>query len=163
MLLIRHYRDRAIDELLAACSHSNPTVRLRAGWILAHTQDPRALPALLALTEDGDDDVRYDCTVALGILGGPEALRHVVRLWMLEDESRPAAMALCRWGEEALEAVALGLGHASAGIRLDALYVLGHIATPKALAMIESRLDDSDSEVREEAKYWMESHGAVAR
>lgn len=152
-LLIRHYGARAANELVQACSHQNPIVRLRAGWALAHTGDPRALSALLVLTEDADDCVRYDSTIALGIVGGPDALQHVVRLWMLQDESLPAAMALMRWGDEALKVAADALSHPSAAIRLDALAILGGIADPSANSLIQQHIDDPDPDVREEAKF----------
>lgn len=159
-LLLRHYGARAATELVEACSHENPTVRLRAGWALAHTGDPRALSTLLVLTEDADHEVRYDSTIALGIVGGPEALEQLVRLWMLEDDARPAAMALIRWGNGAFDVARGALSHPSAGIRQDAIYVLGHIHRSGAYVLIRGRLDDPDPNVRAEAQYWMDEFEA---
>src|SRR5579872_3031502 len=66
--LIRYYGARALEQLTEACSHPNPVVRFRAVWALAYTHDPRAYETILHLADDADERVRYDATIALGIL-----------------------------------------------------------------------------------------------
>ena len=72
--LMRYYSVRALVPLLEACNHSNPVVRFRAAWALAHTHDPRAYETLLRLTDDPDSGVRYDATIGLGVLGDIRAI-----------------------------------------------------------------------------------------
>ena len=49
-------------------------VRLRAGWVLGMSKDPRAFEPLCRLLRDLDERVRYDIAVALGHHGDERAI-----------------------------------------------------------------------------------------
>ena len=91
--LIRYYGPRAFDELRDACHDPNAAVRFRAVWALAQTRATSAYETILALTEDPDQRVRYDATVALGVLGDARAVEPLARLWARNDSTGPAAIS----------------------------------------------------------------------
>ena len=93
---------KAVEPLLAILQHSNPVVRLHAGWILGKSRDPRAFEQLCLLLKDEDGDVRYDIAVALG---WHRDIRSIPILWeFFRTEEDPiiagaAAMGLAKFGD----------------------------------------------------------------
>ncbi len=71
--LIR-FGEAAVAATLPFADDTRPDVRFRVAWILGKSRDPQALPVLIALTEDPDERVRYDATLALGELGDRRSL-----------------------------------------------------------------------------------------
>jgi HEAT repeat protein len=158
--LIRYYGVRALDYLLEVCNHRNPVVRFRAAWALGHTGAPEAFEALLRLTDDPDERVRYDATMALGVLGDMRAAKPLFDMWLLADVSRPAPVAIMTLGVKALPFVEKALQEGSAGMRHTAVLVLWTYVTDdgstRAIELLKGSLDDPDSDVRETAKLLLE-------
>ena len=64
----------AVPLVIANCEHENPDVRFAVACALGDfTADPRAAPALMALMQDVDDDVRDWATFGLGVLGDQDS------------------------------------------------------------------------------------------
>src|SRR5205823_11170429 len=132
-------------------------VRFRAVWALGKTRDPRAYETILRLTDDPDERVRYDATLALGELGDMRAVEPLLPIWLEDDVSRPAAMAIATLGLEALPAVEEALRRGNADVRHSAVNVLGDFATDhgdaRSIALLRRSLDDPDPYVRADAEY----------
>lgn len=161
--LIRSYGARALEELIEACTHPNPVVRFRTVWILGHTGDDRAYDAILRLTDDADERVRYDATLALGVLANGHALAPLTRFCLEHDPSRPGADALARMGLKALPAVKEVLRQGDAETRHSAVNVLGHFACEhgdaRSVRLLRKSLHDPDPEVCEDAAWWLSEAG----
>lgn len=65
---------KAVDALIDAVADPRPQVRYRAVWALGQSGAGQAFPVICALTEDEDEAVRYDATLALGELGDLRAV-----------------------------------------------------------------------------------------
>jgi HEAT repeat protein len=64
-----------VDRLIAALSHSEPSVPIRASWILGELQCERAVDALLdVLHGRADPYIKAAAVEALGKIGTPAAL-----------------------------------------------------------------------------------------
>jgi HEAT repeat protein len=161
--LLRYYGARALDELIEACSHENPVVRYRAVWVLGYTHDARAFETILKLTDDTHEGVRYDATVALGILGDTRATEPLMRMWLANDETRPAGMAFGRMGVQAIPAVESILESGSPEVRWSATQVLGNFAQDhgdkQSIGILYKCLADPDPSVRENARFWIDEIG----
>lgn len=158
--LIRHYGSRALEPLLAVCDHTNPTVRLRAAWVLGHTKDLRAYETILRLTDDPDERVRYDATIALGILGDRRASDPLTRMYLRNDPTRPAGMAFDRMGVQFVPVLIEILREGVPEVRWSVLQVLGGFAEKfgdeRSIQTLEEARNDRDTEVRENAEFWLE-------
>jgi HEAT repeat protein len=167
MYLMRYYGARALDELIGACNHSNPVVRFRAVWALAHTKDPRIYETILRLTDDPDERVRYDATLAFGVLGDMRAVPQLMRMWPEHDETRPAAEAISKLGVKTLPAVEKVHRGGDVELRREAVNVIGGFAkndgNKRAIKLLRASLNDPDSIVREDARYWLEEIGIMQR
>lgn len=91
----------AVPLVIANCEHENTDVRFAVACALGNfADDPRALPALMALMNDVDDDVRDWATFGLGVLGGQDSRE--IRESLLKRMNDPN----CDVREEALAALA---------------------------------------------------------
>jgi HEAT repeat protein len=158
--LIRYYGSKALQELITACSRESPQVRFRAVWALAHTHEASAFETILRLTDDPDEGVRYDATVALGIHGGQQALEHLVRILLLEDETRPAGMGLARLGISVVPALENVFGSAGAVARWVIVQIIGDLAVETrdsvCLKFLQRAQADPDPQVRENVEFWLD-------
>jgi HEAT repeat protein len=165
VLLMRHYGNRALDELIECCSHVNPAVRFRAVWALGHTQDSRAYETILRLIDDEDEAVRYDATLALGILGDERAIVPLVDIWLGDDQKRPAVDAISKMGLKAFSAVEGVLKFGYPHARWSAVAVLGsfsqEFADVRSMELLQESLNDKDSDVRAHAEYWLQELGLL--
>lgn len=150
--LIRYYGSRALEPLIAACSHPNAVVRYRAAWALGFTSDPRAFETLLQLTRDPSGYARYDATLALGNLGDERAIEPLVTLMCTPDPENyidsAAAMAIVRLGKPAIPALIKLLSHADIHVCEEAAYALGNIKDEAALEPLAHLLTDPDEGIR---------------
>jgi HEAT repeat protein len=151
--LMRYYGARALEPLIEACDHPNPVVRFRALWALAHTRDRLAYDTILRLMDDPDERVRYDATVALGVLGDLRAVEPLAEPLLRDDETRPAVMAFIRLGPATIPAMEEILRKGNARARWQAIQVLGNFDDERALALIQQYRDDPDASVREHADH----------
>ena len=94
--LIR-FGSKAVSQLIEAASSPDAQVRFRAVWALGKSRDPRSFETILRLTEDPDEAVAYDATLALAELGDARA---VMPLQLLQGRNSGAPqMALTRLGQ----------------------------------------------------------------
>jgi HEAT repeat protein len=98
--LVRYYKGRALEGLVAACSHPDHKVCFRAVWALGKIGDRRAFDTILRLCGDEHGHVRYDAAMALGDLGDERARPFLWELVMRDDQEdctgSAALMALRR-------------------------------------------------------------------
>jgi HEAT repeat protein len=163
--LIRYYGSRALVPLIWACGNPNATVRFRAVWALGQTLDPRAYEIILRLIDDPDQRVRYDATIALGILGDLRALEPLRRATLLEDVSRPGYEGLYRLGLAAVPIFEELLQSESPHNRHVAINCLGNLAEDTGdshcLDLLRKHLDDPDWGTKEDARFWLEGGYAI--
>jgi HEAT repeat protein len=158
--LIRSYLPDLFDNVLPLCDSPDPQTRFRAVWILGKTGDHRAHGVILRLTDDPDERVRYDATIALGILNDDRAMEPLLAILALDDETRPAGIALSRMGPSIAPRLDVALRSADQNARVTAVNVLGGFADtyrdPTSIAILTSLLADEDEYIRGEAKWWLE-------
>jgi HEAT repeat protein len=158
--LISFYGVRALDQLLEACHHPNPVVRFRAAWALAYTHDSRAYETILRLADDPEERVRYDAVIALGILGDDRVIEPLTRMFLSNDETRPAGMGFGKMGLKAVPALAEVLHQGCPEVRWSVIQVLGNFASDtgdqSCMEMLHKCAKDPDLYVRENAEYWLD-------
>ena len=122
--------------------------------------DPRAFDTILRLTNDTDERVRYDATLALGKLGDDRAIEPLVSMVFEDDETLPAVGVLSDFGLKAIEPFRRLLREGNGSVRLEAVNGLGSIASKfessECIDMLRACLSDPDESVREDARYWLE-------
>lgn len=139
-----------LRSLLRRLRSLEPCERWQAAYDLGKLGDRRALkPLIQASIGDPDDAVRYDATMALGDLGDPGAIAHLVRMLVYHDDLAPgaAANALGKIGLPARDAVIDLLSHEEARIRGTALRILGGIRDPTTVERVRAVLEDVDEDV----------------
>jgi HEAT repeat protein len=138
-------------------------VRYRAVWALGYTHEPRAYETILRLTDDPDEGVRYDATIALGILGDQRAIKPLTQMCLKEDATRPAADGLSRMGLKATSALIELLRQGGPNVRWSAVQVLGNFAKEfgdrRSIELVQACVNDPDPEVRENAAFWLNDIG----
>ncbi len=131
--------------------------------MLGYTHDPRAYETILRLTDDPDERVRYDATVALGILGDERAIEPLTRIYLSQDETRPAGMASHRMGPKAVPALIEVLRQGNAHVRHSVVNVLGGLAQDygdkRCIELLQGCLNDPDPLVKKDAEFWLEELG----
>ena len=123
--------------------------------------------AALQWTAAADDDeavalAAVETLAAIGRHPGAHGDAAVTALFASTAEARAkdaAIAALARLPESRLEAVAGGLAHSQASVRVAAIAALGRMQRPEASAAIRSALDDADASVREAAIIALERLG----
>ena len=156
-----YYGVRAMPELIVACDHESPEVRLRAAWALAHSKHPDAYDSIRRLCSDSDEAVRYDCRVALGILGDERGLAAL--MLMIEegdDEYAAAHSGIGRMLPEAFPAIAALFRRGDSRIRDSLLNLVGVSATdyglPEAIEFLQGAVLDENSARKEDAQFFLE-------
>jgi HEAT repeat protein len=71
----------AIDDLVAtARDDDDPTIRVKATWILGRTRNERAINGLTSLVNDGDPEVRLNAAASLASLGSTAGLETLAEM-----------------------------------------------------------------------------------
>lgn len=141
----------SVEALLVAMESPKPQVRFRAGYALGKIKDHRALHSLIgAATNDSDEAVRYDATLALGDLGDSRAVAPLLELMQGLDPVIPsaAAMALVRIGSPAVESLGTLLSDCDCELRSLALSTLGGIRDPRVVGLLAKHVEDENESVR---------------
>jgi HEAT repeat protein len=150
--LLDFYADKAVEMLLPLCRDSNPQKRWRAGWVLAHSNDPRAYEAILGLTFDLDGTVRYEMAIALGILGDPRGIERLEALMVAPDTEEyvddAAANGMVRMGPAAAPTLIRLLHSDYSRVRRMAAYSLGNIGDESAIDPLSALLASPDEDTR---------------
>ena len=145
-----------VDELMQALEADDPDARVEAGRALGEA-GTAAVPALIALLEDGNEEARADAAYALAEMdelprnAASEALSGLIRA--LDDESwrvrANAAVALGNLGKgssEAWEPLAAAVGDADPRVRGAAAYALAEIGvrSPDSIPILAKRLGEDE-------------------
>jgi HEAT repeat protein len=160
--IIERYGARAIPGLIPLCDHQDPQVRCRVVWILGQTQDASVLNTILRMTDDLDEEVRYDAVVALGKFGNRDAIRPLIEIALETEESQPAFLALTELG--AVEAMEELYRRGERGVRQMAVNSAGLIVDQtggrRAADLLHAATADADEAVASEALWWIEQLAA---
>jgi len=85
------FSERSVEDLVKACEHDNPAVRVQAVTELGRRRDERALVPLIRRLKDDEPAVRARAAEALRVHGDERAVPHLARA--LED---PDSTVRCR-------------------------------------------------------------------
>jgi HEAT repeat protein len=132
-------RQGYFEKLIRALHHPEPTTRIRAAYILGELGDRRAIPPFLRAMKQARNlsDLFFirEMALALGKIGGEEALRPLVHL----------------------------MDHPSVLIRESALRSLAKISRPEATARIRQALQDPSPAIQALAQKIVKNLGDGAR
>jgi HEAT repeat protein len=149
-------------ELRRALLHEDADVRWRAALALGERRDLVSVPQLSEALHDLDPEVVATAAGALGQIGSPDAVQALVAAL---DSDRPttvhtASRALEALGEASVSELNLAVYSGSARQRLNAVTLLGYIASPQAAPALQLALLDADPAVREEARWALDELSA---
>jgi HEAT repeat protein len=136
--------------------------------VLGEVGDQALVPDLLASLRDDSDNVRFEAVRALGKLGGPEAVKQLVRLARKDsrDFIRREAVRVLRTagqGQAAVMDMARQLlRDTSRNVRVQAARLLGGFQDPKSIAPLLKAMADSHWSVRESAEIALLNFGRGA-
>lgn len=138
-----------LTELLDQLDSKEAPRRAEAAQALGKAKSAAALPKLLAMLDDPDEDAQWKATEALGAIGGP-ALPGLVDCLNLEKE-RPrwkAESALKMIGAGAVPALAEALKDRRCRVRQSAAFLLGELGDPRAIEALGAAMADKDEDTR---------------
>ena len=136
--------------------------------VLGEVGDQAIVPDLLPSLRDDSDNVRFEAVRALGKLGGPEAVKQLVRLARKDsrDFIRREAVRVLRTagqGQDAVMDMARRLlRDPSRDVRVQAARLLGGYQDPKSIAPLLKAMADSHWSVRESAEMALLNFGRGA-
>jgi HEAT repeat protein len=116
------------------------------------------VPLIAPSLRDDSDNVRFEAVRAIGKMGGPEAVKHLVRMFRKDkaDFVRREAIRLLRTAglgqEPVLEAGRRGLKDGSREVRVQAARLLGSFQDRKSILPLLKAMADPHWSVRESAE-----------
>ena len=138
-----------IDELIAQLGSEAPVSRSQAAQALGNAKIEKAIPKLIEMLDDPDEDAQWKATVALGAIGKP-ALPKLIDCLNLEKE-RPrwkAESALKMMGAEVVPALTEALRDKRGRVRQCSAFLLGEIGDPRSIEGLAGALADKDEDTR---------------
>ncbi|MCE5323578.1 HEAT repeat domain-containing protein [bacterium] len=136
----------AVGRLIEATKYANPQIRWRAAFSLGEIGDQRGYPAVLALLDDKDMQVRADAVDAAGKLGGVNAIEPLSKVIMdASNDSHVATHAaweLMWMGDVALPALLDVWRYGTLEARKVVVQPLGEIGNPAAIEPLAEYLND---------------------
>lgn len=154
---------RAFDTILALTHDPEESVFYDAILALGIHGDPRAIAPLIALlegatTEDTPETIRASAAIEAFIrIGSPAISILLPRL----NDSRPEVQRMIFsalggiGGEVVIEPIAARLESLDEETRIAAIEALAEIGDARCRQLIESRLNDSSANVRDNVAYWL--------
>jgi HEAT repeat protein len=142
---------KGLLKLLGSSGKETFTARQNAALSLAKLQAPGAVPDLIKLAENRALDVAEHAYLALGLIGGDDALAYLVRRL---DTPDPERLGHVIWAlgniadPRAFESVAPLTAHPTVGVRRNALRALAQTDVQRAVPYLVSALRDQDSDSR---------------
>ena len=97
---------QAVPTLIEALKDPHPKVRQKAGTVLGHFGDPRAINGLIALLQDEHHYPRESAIQALRKIGSAKALQHLSQIASAGNQDQ----ALAHHAKQAIEAIAQSSG-----------------------------------------------------
>jgi HEAT repeat protein len=152
-----------LAELVQALDSKEAEHRARAARALGEAKAVVAVPKLIRMLDDPDDDAQWQATVALGSIGKP-ALPHLIDA-LLHPKERArwkAENALQKIGADAVPALVEALKDKRVRVRQSAAYLLGEIKDERCLEDLAAALADKDDDVRWKAATALTKFGAKA-
>jgi HEAT repeat protein len=138
------------------------------GRVLGEVGDRSIVPQVLASLKDNSDNVRYEAVRALGLLGGPEAVAHLVRMGRRDprDFIRREAVRLLRTAGPGqpgvLDMARRLLRDPSRDVRVQAARLLGGFQDEKSIPHLLKAMSDPHWSVRESAEIALLNFGPAA-
>lgn len=137
--------------------------RSQAAEALGLAQAQAAVPKLIGMLEDPDDDAQWKATVALGAIGKPAVPRLVEALTHEKERARwKAESALKMIGAGAVPALTQALQDKRARLRQSAAFLLGEIKNAESLSGLASAMGDKDEDTRWKAATSLTKFGKQA-
>jgi HEAT repeat protein len=116
---------------------------------LTEAQVQAALPKLLRMLDDPDDDAQWKATVALGALGPPAVPGLLDALTHEKERVRwKAENALKMMGAAGVPGLLSALQDKRARVRQSAAFLLGEMKDARGLAGLAAAMDDKDDDAR---------------
>ncbi|NVB77572.1 MAG: HEAT repeat domain-containing protein [Kofleriaceae bacterium] len=155
--------EAALRDLVSGKPRSRAMAAHALGDVTEPTEKRRAVDALIAALDDNHPQVRMEACAALGDLGEPSALPHLIK--KLDDGVAPvrqnAAIALGTLGHpDGFEPLATALKDGPPDLRFQAATSLAEIEPVRAFDHVLAALDDRDGQVVGAAAL---SVGAIAK
>ncbi len=140
----------AAEALKQLISHRDPSMRQRAAHVLGAIGVKNFYQPVLQLMSDPDARVRREAIAAAGALRSPEFVIPLIYRTANLDTLREATEALTLYGAAIIPTLAKVLAnHLEApAIRRAVARVLGRLASPEAVEVIVTHLDEPDEELR---------------
>ncbi len=159
--LVELQTQRNGKELIRSLSSHDPSIRGRAAFALASVQDSLAIPFLVQLLQDSEDDVRADAAFALGQSYGSVSSDSLFSALMREaayDVQLQLLDALGKKGDlQTLQKLATWNAHRSLeeGVgRAISRFSLRGLHHPEAVKRLVTFLQSQDPAVRRQAAYY---------
>ena len=131
-----------------------PAIRINAIQALVNRRQPEAVPALFAVAEDKDQDIRQTAYKALGELSDQEGLAKMVSMLLAVKSDadrtgieRAMISTVTRLEKPDATAVLAGLRKADDAVKPRLLAVLPHVGGEEALQAVRSQLASQNAEV----------------
>ncbi|NQT54453.1 HEAT repeat domain-containing protein, partial [bacterium] len=152
-----------VPELIAQLRSPDASTRSKAAEALGLAKAEQAVPGLIPLLDDPDEDAQWKATVALSNIGTPAAPALIEALAVEKERSRwKAETALKMIAADAVPALADALKDRRARIRQSAAFLLGEIKDARSLPALAAALGDKDHDTRWKAATSLTKFGAQA-
>jgi len=152
-----------LAELLTALDSKEAPRRSEAAKALGEAKVAAAVPKLIALLDDPDEDAQWKATCALGALGRPALPSLIDALLHPRERARwKAENAIKMMGEEAVPALLEALKDKRVRVRQSAAYLLGEIKDARCLEDLAAAIGDKDEDTRWKAATSLTKFGSKA-
>ncbi len=152
-----------VAEFIEALDAKSAEQRARAATLLGLARAAAAIPKLVRMLDDPDDNAQWQATVALGRMGTLAAPSLIDALGHPKERARwKAENALEKIGSEAVPELAKALKNERVGIRQSAAYLLGEIKDERCIEDLAAALADKDESVRWKAATSLTKFGPKA-
>ncbi|NQT86879.1 PEGA domain-containing protein [bacterium] len=153
----------AITQLIEQLRSEEAEKRSAAAEALGKARAEGAIPTLIPMLDDPDDDAQWKATVALAAIGKPALPKLIDSLTLEKERARwKAEAALKLIGSDAVPALATALGDKRARVRQSAAFLLGEIKDAGAADALAAALADRDEDTRWKAADSLTKLGADA-
>jgi len=152
-----------IAELLAQLDSQAAVSRAQAAQALGEAKVAAAIPKLIEMLDDPDEDAQWKATVALAAIGKPSVPALIEALNLEKERPRwKAEAALKMIGADALDGLIEALEDRRVRVRQSTAYLLGEIGDPKAIDPLAAALADKDEDTRWKAATSLTKFGTRA-
>jgi HEAT repeat protein len=150
-------------QLIEQLRSQDPEQRAQAAQALGEAKAKAAIPDLIKLLDDPNEDAQWRATVALGAMGEPAVAPLIEALVLPAERARwKAESALKMIGAEAVPGLAEALEDRRARVRQSAAFLLGEIQDPRSLEALAKAMGDKDEDTRWKAATSLTKFGADA-